>query len=111
MPQAIIKKLFDSLNELESSVKLAKKMFCRDSSEKADQLLARIEYYEEVLGKQKRLASSLCDYIRTENWAEVNRHVKLINGLSALVSDDARGLIQEVLGKQAAQSLEEALPV
>lgn len=96
MPQAIVKKLFDSLSELERSISLAKKTLSAKDPIPLD-LLKRVAYYEEVLLKQKTLAKSLCDCIATENWDEVSRHVRLINGLSSLIHDDAKGLVTQLI--------------
>lgn len=101
MPQAIVKKLFESLDELERSVTLSKKTFSSVGSPDPE-LLRRIEYYEDVLQKQKRLATALCDHIEKGNWEEVSRHIKLINGLSALIHEDAKGLVNEIMSGSAA---------
>ena len=103
MPQTIVKKLFESLDELEKSVSLSKKTFSQVKS--VDEgILQRIAYYEDVLAKQRRLANSLCDHISKERWDEVARHVKLINGLSALIHDDAKGLVAEIMDLPAAKA-------
>ena len=96
MPKAIVKKLFESLEELEKSVSLSKKTFSQAKSTD-EGILQRIAYYEDVLAKQKRLANALCDHIEHEQWDEVSRHVKRINGLSSLIHDDARGLVAEIM--------------
>ncbi len=96
MAHAVVKKLFDSLAELEGAVVLARKSFAFDEPEN-EEVITRIRYYEEVLSKQKRLAQSLCECITKENWAEVTRLIRLINGLSSLIHNDARELVVRVL--------------
>jgi hypothetical protein len=96
MAHSVVKKLFDSLAELEGAVVLAKKSFTLDEPENQE-IMGRIRYYEEVLAKQKRLAQSLCEFITKENWAEVTRHIRLINGLSSLIHNDARELVVRVI--------------
>ena len=96
MPQAIIKRLFDSLDELERSINLAKKALSAKEGN-STVTLQRVSYYEEVLGKQRKLARALVDYLLQENWAEVTRHIKLINGLSSLIHDDARAFVAELI--------------
>ena len=99
MTQELIKKLFDSLTELERSITVARQTFVSLQPEN-DELLQRIDNYEDVLSKQRQLAQSLRDYIEAQNWGEVTRHIKLINGLSALVHDDARALVRELVSGQ-----------
>jgi len=60
-------------------------------------VLKRINYYEEILNKQRRLAETMCDYIKQDKWDEVTRHVKLINGLSSMIHEDARELVAQIL--------------
>ncbi len=103
MPHAIIKKLFDSLDELERSISLAKKSLSARNP-LPEELLKRVSYYEEVLAKQRKLAVSLCDFVAVGNWDEVTRHVRLINGLSSLIHDDAKVLIAQVVSGQNAQT-------
>ena len=91
-----VQKLFQSLDELERAITIAKRSL-ESRPETDEELLERVHYYEEMLGKQRKLAEGMCEYIKQENWVEVTRHVKLINGLSSLIHDDARELIAEVV--------------
>lgn len=105
MPQAIIKRLFDSLDELERSIHLAKTALSAREGGESPTMLQRIAYYEEVLGKQRLLARALVSYLQQENWGEVARHIKLINGFSSLIHDDAKTFVAELLsgGRIAAE--------
>ena len=96
MGHSVVKKLFDSLAELEGAVSLAKKSFASNEPQN-DEVVERIRYYEEVLLKQKKLAKALCEFITSENWGEVTRHIRLINGLSSLIHNDARELVVRVI--------------
>ncbi len=96
VPQAIIKRLFDSLDELERSIHLAKSALSSKNGA-TETMLQRIAYYEEVLSKQRKLAGSLVDFLVKENWQEVTRHIKLINGLSSLIHDDAKSFVAEII--------------
>jgi hypothetical protein len=91
----VIKKLFQSIGELESAISKARTSF-QGKGEAADEVLDRIKYYENILRKQKDLTNDLCTYAMKGNWIEVNRHVKLINALSLMIRDDARELLSPV---------------
>ncbi|MCC6933990.1 MAG: hypothetical protein IT292_12200 [Deltaproteobacteria bacterium] len=56
-------------------------------------IINHLNQYEEILQKQKSLATALIDYVTLNNWDEVVRHIKLINGLSIMIRDDAKGLM------------------
>ena len=103
----VIKRLFSSFDELESSIDVAKKaLSIRVPLQQA--LLQRISNYEDVLMKQRKLADRLCDYIARADWDEVNRHVRLINGLSAMIYGDAKELTESLLGSEPVAVEEEA---
>lgn len=96
MGNEVIKKLFSSLDELDHSIQLARRaLSVRVPYDQS--LLQRIENYEEVLSKQRRLAERMCEYIVLGNWDEVNRHVKLINGLSSMIYADAKELTESLI--------------
>ncbi len=95
MPHSVVRKLFESISELERSVDLAKRTFA-SSAVVRDDLLERVNQYDKVLLKQRQLASQLTDCIEREDWPEVTRHIRLINGLSSLIHEDARSLIAEI---------------
>ena len=84
----VVKRLFESFDELERTVLVAKQALSLRSPS-AVGVMARLSSYEEMITKQRRLAEALCNHIASGNWDEVSRHIKLINGFSALVSEDA----------------------
>jgi len=86
--QTIISRLFQSFLELERAIAAARKTV-EANNEVDPVMLERINSYEEILTKQRQLASELCGYLATGNWDEVNRHIKLINALSIMIKDDA----------------------
>ncbi|MBL7662246.1 hypothetical protein JNK13_05785 [bacterium] len=104
MAHDVVVKLFTSLDELERAVRLAKSSFTSISS-KNPEILRRVEAYEEMLLKQRKLAQALADYIDLGNWDEVSRHIKLINGLSIMIQDDAKALVAEAFLGTAANKL------
>lgn len=93
MKRIIINRLFESISELENAIASAR-VTLAGNKKNAAPLLEHIEIYQDILAKQRNLATALCGHAALGNWHEVTRHVKLINGLSYLIRDDAR----EVLG-------------
>jgi len=93
--QTIIKRLFDSFGELERAIASAK-ITLKRQQQPPKAVLDRIGVYEDILQKQRKLATELCGYVSVGNWAEVSRHVQLINGLSAMIRDDAREILAGV---------------
>lgn len=97
MPQNVIRKLVASFDQLEKSIGTAKEALLRRNPVPMD-LMRRIASYEEVLNKQRSLTRTLCRHIAEANWEEVSRHIKLINGLSAMVHKDAGEVMNAVMG-------------
>lgn len=87
-----IRRIFESFSQLEKAVNLAKQDFEKYENPPAD-ALARIESYEEILEKQRSLATALCGHSALGNYEEVVRHIKLINSYSIMIRDDAREVI------------------
>ena len=97
MQETMIDRLFSSFAELEQAIGSAKVTLQSKPNVPAE-LLKRIESYDGILAKQRGLASSLCEHISKGNWDEVSRHVNLINGLSAMIRDDARAILSALAG-------------
>ncbi len=95
MKQQVIKRLFESFNELERAIASARTTL-RTKKDPPAELLERIESYEEILEKQRTLGNALCAHVSLENWSEVSRHIQLINGLSGMIRDDAREVLSGV---------------
>ena len=95
MQNNIIERLFSSFSELETAITSAKCTLMKKESVPAE-ILARLNSYDGILLKQKNLATSLCEHINKGDWDEVARHVSLINGLSAMIRDDARAILKAV---------------
>ena len=92
MNKLLINRLFESFNELERAIQTAKSTLEKKKEPPKD-LLERIFNYEQILSKQRNLATSLCGHSALGNWDEVARHVRIINGLSAMIRDDAREIL------------------
>lgn len=95
MQENIIDRLFSSFTDLEKAIKSA-----RGTLEKrgtvSPEILTRLDSYDDILAKQRGLAGELCDHIKAGNWDQVTRHVSLINGLSAMIRDDARAILSSL---------------
>ena len=89
----LIKKLFRSLDEIEKSIMVTKRVLATQDPISLE-VMRRISSYEDILAKQRILAKRLCNYVIAGEWEEVSRHVRLINGLSAMIHEDARSLMR-----------------
>lgn len=88
----VIDRLFQSFTELEEAIFSARQTLAK-RDEVPDEIMTRLKSYDGILSKQRNLAESLCQHITKGNWDEVSRHVGLINGLSAMIRDDAKAIL------------------
>jgi DNA replication initiation complex subunit (GINS family) len=91
----IIERLFASFQDLENAIEGAKVTLSKKETV-PDDIIKRLGSYDGILAKQRTLATALCEHINTGNWDEVSRHVNLINGLSAMIRDDARAILSSI---------------
>ena len=91
----IIERLFTSFTDLEKAIESAKSTLAKKESIPVA-IMERLNSYDGILSKQRALASTLCEHINKGNWDEVSRHVSLINGLSALIRDDAKAILSSL---------------
>ena len=92
MNQDLVTKLLESFDELDRCIVVTKQVLSAREGVPTD-VLARVDQYADIVVKQRSLAGGLRKYIECENWDEVARHVKLINGLSAMIRDDAQAIL------------------
>ena len=92
MQSNIIDRLYASFQDLETAIESAKSTLAKKKNV-PEEILERLNSYDGILAKQRGLASELCGHIEHGNWDEVSRHVSLINGLSAMIRDDARAIL------------------
>ena len=95
MSSTIIERLFSSFSDLEQAIASAKATLASKESVPGE-VFQRLNSYDGILAKQRHLAGVLCQHISQGNWNEVTRHVNLINGLSALIRDDARAILSSL---------------
>ncbi|MFN4895385.1 MAG: hypothetical protein ACK5GN_15160 [Pseudomonadota bacterium] len=105
MESNIIERLFASFTELETAITKARDTF-KSRPTVPDAVLKRLESYDTILAKQRALAVSLCEAISRKNWDEVNRNVGLINGLSAMIRDDAKAILAAVATTEEHEQIE-----
>ncbi|MBX7144654.1 MAG: hypothetical protein K1X79_09405 [Oligoflexia bacterium] len=91
----IIERLFSSFSDLEKAIVSARSTLAKKGSVPSD-IMERLNSYDGILAKQRSLAFTLCEHINKGNWGEVSRHVSLINGLSAMIRDDARQILSSL---------------
>lgn len=89
---SIINRLFASFTDLETAIESAKNTLAAKATIPPE-VVKRLNSYDSILARQRVLATSLCEFIHKGDWEEVSRHVGLINGLSAMIRDDARAIL------------------
>lgn len=87
-----IKKLLLSFKELEEAINKAKVTLAKKEFV-LPHVITRLNSYDGILAQQRDLANKLCSHMDNGNWDEVSRHVSLINGLSAMIRDDAGAIL------------------
>lgn len=92
MDSSIIQRLFASFTELETAIHSARATL-ESKPSIPQEVITRLNSYDGILSKQRTLAEKLCTLIERGEWDEVSRHVSLINGLSAMIRDDARAIL------------------
>ena len=106
MESNILERLFASFTELETAIGKARETF-KSRTSIPQNVVKRLESYDTILAKQRSLAVSLCEAISRKNWDEVNRNVGLINGLSAMIRDDAKAILAAVSSPEELSSGDE----
>ena len=92
-----ILRVFNSFNALDSALQKAKDIvLTQEMAHPA--LMLRIEKYEEILNKQREVAQSLRQHMKSKNWAAVRKEMKVMSGLSVMMREDALDLIYEIQG-------------
>lgn len=92
MHNEIIQRLMASFTSLEQAIVQAKQTLMNKPNV-CPSIIQRLNSYDEVMAKQKELANNLSVLLIRQDWGEVVRHVNLINGLSAMIRDDAREIL------------------
>ena len=88
----MIKRLLNSFSELESAIESARTTL-NDKGTVPPAVFERLNSYHTILAKQRDLAEDLSSKIEEGDWEEVSRLVKIINGLSSMIRDDAHAIL------------------
>lgn len=92
MSEVLITKLLDSFNELEKCIVYTKDVLAQKEGVSED-VLQRVNQYFEIVNKQRSLTEELRAHMQSQNWDEVSRHIKIINGLSSMIKEDAQSIL------------------
>ena len=96
MSAELVDRLIKSFDDLENCIEVTKQVLRQKDGVPSD-VISRVEQYTDVVAKQRGLASELQAYIDNQNWEEVARHVKLINGMSAMIRQDAQSILSAAM--------------
>jgi len=102
MGPTLVDKLFESFCKLEECIQVTRSALS-DRDDVPEEVVSRIDQYASIVDKQRGLASDLKQYIADRNWSEVSRHVRLINGLSNMIREDATEILATHSGAAEAE--------
>lgn len=108
MADTLVTKLLDSFDELERCIEMTKDVLSQKEGVPSD-VVERVNQYSDIVAKQRGLAITLKSHLSEQNWQEVGRHVKLINGLSTMIRDDAQSILSGAYAAPEAPSKVEHL--
>jgi hypothetical protein len=92
MSESLVNKLLESFDELERCIRVTREVLTQKEGVPSD-IIERVNQYSDIVAKQRSLAIELRSHLTTQNWEEVGRHVRLINGLSSMIRDDAQSIL------------------
>jgi archaellum component FlaC len=90
--EKIVERLVNSFSDLEKAIEGAKANLSKLDTVPAE-VISRLDSYYSLVEKQRALAKSLEDHVCSGNTQEISRHIGLINGLSGMIIDDAKGIL------------------
>jgi len=88
----LVDKLLSSFGDLERSISITKKSLSEKEGVPSD-VLNRLDQYLDMVIKQKTIADELREQIAAGSWEQVARNVKIINGISAMIREDAQQIL------------------
>lgn len=92
MSHEISHKLKSSLDSLERSIKGTRAALLSKEGVPA-YVHSHVENYLDILAKQRMLAEELEESLAVKDFEKVARSVKIINGLSTMIKEDAQSLL------------------
>lgn len=103
MEALVLERLLESLGELEESIQAAQRALVGRVG--ADpELEQRLRQYESMLLQQRQLAFELSALMEKGSWESVARSVRIINGISTMLRDDARAVVASLAGGERGSS-------
>lgn len=92
--EQLLIRLESSFNELKQVIERTRTTLAQKENVPQD-VFARVDYYREMVAKQEIMSGELRAALERQDWAEVNAIVKRINGLSAMIRDDANDMLKQ----------------
>lgn len=89
----VLKRLGIALEHLELTIKRVKATTQNKTDEVSLRVKSRIPSYDQILKKQRQLAVKICDNFESKNWEELSQNLKVVAGLSSLISNDAKEVV------------------
>lgn len=99
MSESLVTKLLESFDELDRCIAMTKDVLSQKDGVPGD-VIQRVDQYAEIVAKQRGLAVDLRAHLKNQDWEEVGRHVRLINGLSGMIRDDAQAILLSACEKK-----------
>ncbi|MDD2943219.1 MAG: hypothetical protein PHC51_09675 [bacterium] len=91
--EVLVARLLQSFDELDRCIEITKAELAA-KGEVSEDVLSRVEQYGEIVNRQRSLAEQLEVAIHDHDATSVSRLVKVINGLSVMIRDDAQSIIE-----------------
>lgn len=93
----ILKKLTQSLDDLESAVNNARTVL-ENKPNTPLFIFDRLDNYADMLKKQRQYRDRLVHQIRSGHTEDIHQTIKLINGLSEFIKNDAKEILSTIKG-------------
>lgn len=90
----LIEKLVASFDQLDSCIGTTLEAF-KQSEDVPTDVINRVQQYSLVVLRQRSLVKDLETSLVNQDWHEVSRLVKIMNGLSAMIKDDALCILRK----------------
>lgn len=102
----IVERLLGSFVDLEKAINNARNALAKNTDVPAE-VFERLDSYGGIIQKQRALTNELSAFVRSGNVNQIMRHVSLINGLSGMIIDDARGILEKFQASEHESSASE----
>lgn len=110
MSVELVNKLVQSFDDLENCIEVTKQVLRQKQGVPAD-VVSRVNQYSEVVAKQRLMAADLQYHLDQQDWEEVGRHIKIINGLSSMIREDAQAILSGAMDEIAQTEEIEDMPL